>query len=152
MLILASGSPRRKELLKKITPSFTVIVPDMSMSVRSTVRSTLKISPKKNRAKGLRRPCPLSERRGACLRHHRHLDGEILGKPHTEEEAVQMLLKESGKKQIVLSGYTYISPISEVTRSVSTAVYFNKLTRRRNPRLCQKIPAARQGWRLWDPR
>jgi septum formation protein len=39
-----------------------------------------------------------------------------------------MLRKESGRRQIVLSGYTYISEKKEITRSVSTAVYFNKLS------------------------
>jgi predicted house-cleaning NTP pyrophosphatase (Maf/HAM1 superfamily) len=50
MLILASGSPRRKELLKKITPSFTVIVPDVDeRSIDSSV-DPKDLAPKKNRA------------------------------------------------------------------------------------------------------
>lgn len=128
MLILASGSPRRKELLKKLTPSFTVIVPNVDeRSIDSSVEP---------------KDLPEEESRlKAYAIHARYpndevlscdtiviLDGEILGKPATEEEAIAMLKKESGRRQIVLSGYTYISLEREITRSVSTAVYFNKLS------------------------
>ena len=33
MLILASGSPRRKELIKKITSSFRVVVPNVDEGI-----------------------------------------------------------------------------------------------------------------------
>ena len=39
-----------------------------------------------------------------------------------------MLLNESGKKQIVLSGYTYLGKGIEITRTVSSEVYFNELS------------------------
>jgi|LAHS01.1.fsa_nt_gb septum formation protein len=128
MLILASGSPRRKELLKKITPSFTVIVPDIDeRSIDSSV-DPKDLPEEESRLKAYTVHALYPNDQVLACDTVVILDGEILGKPHSEEEAVQMLLKQSGKKQIVLSGYTYISPTREVTRSVSTAVYFNKLT------------------------
>ena len=39
-----------------------------------------------------------------------------------------MLEKESGRRQIVLSGYTYIGKGREISRTVATEVYFNKLS------------------------
>jgi septum formation protein len=39
-----------------------------------------------------------------------------------------MLENESGKKQYVLSGYTYIGKGVEITRTVKSVVYFNKLS------------------------
>ena len=39
-----------------------------------------------------------------------------------------MLAFESAKKQIVLSGYTYLSKEKEITRTVRTEVYFNSLS------------------------
>ena len=83
MLILASGSPRRKELLKKLTPSFTVIVPNVDeRSIDSSVEP---------------KDLPEEESRlKAYAIHARYpndevlscdtiviLDGEILGKPAT---------------------------------------------------------------------
>ena len=39
-----------------------------------------------------------------------------------------MLLKESGKKQVVLTSYTYLGKGKEITRTVRSFVYFNPLT------------------------
>ena len=39
-----------------------------------------------------------------------------------------MLSKLSGEKHVVISGYTIISKEKEVTRTVRTYVYFNKLS------------------------
>lgn len=56
------------------------------------------------------------------------LNGEVLGKPHNKETAFKMLKNESGKKQIVLSGYTFINKNIEVNRTVASIVYFNELS------------------------
>ena len=56
------------------------------------------------------------------------LDGEALGKPKDAEEAKAILKKESGRKQIVLSGYTYIGRGKEITRTVKTEVFFEDLS------------------------
>ena len=44
------------------------------------------------------------------------------------EDAKRMLREQSGQKQIVLSGYTYIGKGRELTRTVATEVYFNELS------------------------
>lgn len=128
MLILASSSPRRKELLKKLTKDFTILPSNVDERILDNV-----ILPKDT---------PLEESRLKAYYIHALypedavlscdtiviLHGEILGKPHNEIGAINMLKKESGQKQIVLTGYTYISKAIEISRSVSTAVYFNELT------------------------
>ena len=127
MLILASSSPRRKELLQLITKDFVVFAPHVE-------EKDLQVSPEQT---------PLQESKMkayAALQSHQHdeilacdtvviLSNRVLGKPKDREAAINMLLAQSGKKQVVVSGYTYIGKGREITRSVATAVYFNKLTR-----------------------
>lgn len=127
MLILASSSPRRKELLQLITKDFVVDAPHVE-------EKDLQVSPEQT---------PLQESKMkayAALQAHQHdeilacdtvviLSNRVLGKPKDREAAINMLLAQSGKKQVVVSGYTYIGKGREITRSVATAVYFNKLTR-----------------------
>ena len=127
MLILASSSPRRKELLQLITKDFFVDAPHVE-------EKDLQVSPEQT---------PLQESKMkayAALQAHQHdeilacdtvviLSNRVLGKPKDREAAINMLLAQSGKKQVVVSGYTYIGKGREITRSVATAVYFNKLTR-----------------------
>lgn len=127
MLILASSSPRRKELLQLITKDFVVDAPHVE-------EKDLQVSPEQT---------PLQESKMkayAALQSHQHdeilacdtvviLSNRVLGKPKDREAAINMLLAQSGKKQVVVSGYTYIGNGKEITRSVATAVYFNKLTR-----------------------
>ena len=47
---------------------------------------------------------------------------------NTKEKASEMLHKLSGRKHVVISGYTLISKEKEITRTVRTYVYFNKLS------------------------
>jgi septum formation protein len=128
MLILASGSPRRKELLKKLTPNFTVIVPNVDERSIDSSLSPKDLPEEESRLKAYAVHALYPNDEVLACDTIVILDDEILGKPHTEEAAIAMLRKESGRRQIVLSGYTYISEKKEITRSVSTAVYFNKLS------------------------
>jgi MAF protein len=128
MLILASASPRRKELLKKIAPSFTVIVPDVDERMIDSSVDPKDLPAEESRLKAYAIHALYPNDSVLACDTIVILNGEILGKPHTDEEAKAMLRLESGKKQIVLSGYTFIAPNKEITRSVSTAVYFNALS------------------------
>jgi septum formation protein len=128
MLILASASPRRKQLLKTIAPSFTVIVPDVDERMIDNSIDPKDLPAEESRLKAYAIHALYPNDSVLACDTIVILGGEILGKPLTDEMAKAMLRKESGKKQIVLSGYTYISPHKEVTRSVSTAVYFNPLS------------------------
>jgi septum formation protein len=128
MLILASSSPRRKALLKKITPNFTVIPPEVDEEIFTSSVDVKDLPSEESRLKAYSLFALYPNDQILACDTVVILDGEILGKPHTEEHAIAMLKKEQGRKQIVLSGYTYLTREKEINRSVSTAVYFNPLS------------------------
>ena len=126
MIILASESPRRRELIKKITKEFTVIPANIDESVLHIPACDLPGELSKLKAYDVFAKCP-NDKVLACDTVV-IIDGQILGKPHSKEEAKNMLQKLSGRKHVVISGYTIISKEKEVTRTVRTYVYFNKLS------------------------
>ena len=126
MFILASGSPRRKELLAKIIPEFTIIVPNVDESLLHIPAKDLPAEESKAKAYAIAATHPNDEVLSCDT--IVVLDGEALGKPKDEMDAMAMLRNESGRKQIVLSGYTYIGFGHEITRTVATEVYFNQLS------------------------
>lgn len=126
MIILASESPRRKELIKKLTSDFTVIPANIDESVLHIPACDLPGELSKLKAYDVFAKYP-NDTVLACDTIV-VLDGEVMGKPHTKEKASEMLHKLSGKKHVVISGYTFISKEKEITRTVRTYVYFNKLS------------------------
>lgn len=128
MLILASTSPRRKELLRKLGLPFTVMSSDADETPvqLSVAPKDLPLEESRLKAYSIAERYPNDEVL-ACDTVV-ILDGEVLGKPKSEEDAVRMLMKEQGRKQVVLTGYTYLSPKKEITRSVVSYVYFNPMT------------------------
>lgn len=126
MVILASSSPRRKELLKKIFPEFGIIAPNIDERALVLPAYELPAAESKAKAKAVASSHPDDEII-ACDTIV-VLDGEVLGKPKDEEGAVKMLLKEQGKEQTVLSGWTYLGKGKEITRTVATKVFFQPLT------------------------
>lgn len=128
MLILASASPRRRELLKKLVPSFIAVVPYVDERALDVVRKAKDLSTEEARLKAYEvfSMNPDDEVLGCdtiviC-------EGEVLGKPKDKEDAIRMLKKQSGKTTKVLSSYTYISKEKEVSRTVCSEVIFNKLS------------------------
>ena len=127
MFILASGSPRRKELLHKLIDDFAVIVPNVDESLLHIQAKDLPAEESKAKAYAVKALYPDDEVL-ACDTIV-VLDGKALGKPKDAKEAKAMLRAQSGKKQIVLSGYTYLGHGKEITRTVATEVHFNKLSK-----------------------
>lgn len=125
MLILASESPRRRELIKKITKDFTVIPSNVDESILHITPHDLPGELSKLKAYSVFSKYPndtvLSCDTVVIL------GNELMGKPKTPEQAKEMLRKLSGKKHVVISGYTFINKNVEITRSVKTYVYFNEL-------------------------
>ena len=126
MIILASESPRRRELIKKITKEFTVIPANIDESVLHIPACDLPGELSKLKAYDVFAKYP-NDKVLACDTVV-IIDGQILGKPHSKEQAKEMLQKLSGRKHVVISGYTIISKEKEVTRTVRTYVYFNELS------------------------
>lgn len=126
MIILASESPRRRELIKKITKDFTVIPANIDESILHVPACDLPGELSRMKAYDVYQRYP-NDIVLACDTVV-IIDNEVLGKPHTKEKAYEMLKKLSGRKHVVISGYTYISKEKEITRTVRTYVYFNNLS------------------------
>ena len=126
MLILASQSPRRKELIKKIVKEFTVIPANIDESELHIPACDLPAELSKEKAYAVFAKYPNDEVLSCDT--IVILDNKVLGKPKSEDDARAMLKALSGRKHVVISGYTYISKDKEITRTVRTYVYFNKLS------------------------
>lgn len=126
MLILASKSPRRQELLKNITSNFVIEVSDLDES--------------QVHADPYHLPEVLSKFKAQkVFEHHPNdtilaadtiviIDGKVLGKPHDKKEATAMLQELSNKTHDVITGFTILKKDFELTKSVLTKVHFNKLS------------------------
>lgn len=128
-VILASGSPRRRELLAGLDIDFTV---DTGNSFEEnfssdTPHSEVPALMSEGKSRGFHRPLEADEilitSDTMVL-----LDGYIMGKPHSREEAVQMLRTLSGRTHEVITAVTVrdISRCETVTDS--TLVHFRELT------------------------
>src|SRR5574344_826748 len=126
MLILASKSPRRKQLLEKITKDFVVMSPDVDEKSFTTINSALPQETSKLKAYALFSKYP----NDAVLACDTIVifNNQVLGKPKNKEDAKRMLHLLSNNKHIVLSDYTFINNKKEINRTVKTIVYFNKLS------------------------
>ena len=125
MLILASKSPRRKELLSLITADFTVRAAEVDETLPAD------ISPKEA-------VLYLSDIKAQAVFDGVHtvigadtvvaLDGEIFGKPANDGEAFSMLKKLSGREHSVFTGVTVISPKAKTSFYNETKVKFCPLS------------------------
>lgn len=131
-IILASKSPRRKELLSTIVNDFKIIESTFD-------ESSIKINNPKKLVKALAQ--------GKCEKVFNETTGvrcvigadsivvvnnKVLGKPKTEEKAKEMLRLISGTKHQVLTGmcikYTFDNElVSQLSFVCSSTVYFKKL-------------------------
>lgn len=128
-VVLGSGSPRRRELLGLLDIDFTVdtshpvdeIVPDgMSPEMVPEYLSQLKAD-----AFTL---LPGDDRLVITADTVVILDGEVLGKPHGEEDAMGMLRKLSGNIQTVVTGVTVRTAERSMSLSATSTVEFATLT------------------------
>ncbi len=105
-IILASGSPRRRELLSMICHDFSVVVSDCEEIVSSAVPEevTIELSRQKAQAVAAGRACAVVIGADTVV----SIDGEILGKPRDREDACRMLRLLSGKTHQVSTGVTLI--------------------------------------------
>ena len=136
-IILASKSPRRKEILSSLNIPFEVIVSDADENSDISDPAAL--------------VCELSKRKGMAVAERKELlpenekcliissdtvvfcDGEIFGKPSNFEDAKRMIKAISGKTHSVFSGMSVISvsnsgEIIENTDFEETLVTFSKMS------------------------
>ena len=127
-IILASASPRRKELLEKLDLEFSVCPADIDESLlpdedagmyplRTAVQKAMAVAKTAENAIIIAADTVVV------------LDDRILGKPKDEKEAKEMLQRLSGREHIVITGIGVVDTVSGRTLSATeqTIVYFHPL-------------------------
>ena len=127
-LILASGSPRRAELLRAAGYAFDVAAADVDESPRGGESPSLyvrRLAAEKSAAVSAKAPA------GAIVLGADTtvvVDDEILAKPRDDVDASAMLKRLSGRRHDVITGVSLRCGAFEIGRVESTAVVFAPLT------------------------
>lgn len=127
-LILASQSPRRQELLRLFGVPFRVEVADIDETMdpqKSPFDEVARVSRCKALAigRGEEDVVVAADTIVVC-------QGRVLGKPHSQEEAVQMLQLLSGRDHQVMTGVTVLCGDREQVFTEVTDLHFRQLTER----------------------
>jgi septum formation protein len=125
-LILASNSPRRKEILSQAGFSFSVLPSDVDESFDDGIsleEVPAILSARKALALGDIHPNTLILAADTVV----ILEGKILNKPSTKLEAFDMLSQLSGKTHQVTTGITLKSPLGIQTKTDTSKVTFRSL-------------------------
>ena len=130
MVILASASPRRKQLMKEqLFPSFSIIVPEIDESLSfkkyKNVRAIVKdIATRKCLKVSQDHPHDLVIAADTVV----VIEKMIIGKPKDEKDAYRMLKMLSNKTHYVYTAYAINKDDKMITNVVKTAVTFNDLS------------------------
>lgn len=127
MLILASQSPRRRELLSMLGVEFTVITADIDETMNPALppeQEVARVCAAKAEAVGRTHPDSLILAADTIV----VLEDRILGKPHSAEEAAQMLRALSGRAHRVMTGFCLYRNGQAETHVEITAVHFRDLS------------------------
>lgn len=107
-IILASASPRRKELLRQIGIPFEVRVSHVEEKINDTQPQAVVEALARQKAEAVFAASPEDTVLVIGADTIVVLDGRILGKPHTEEEATEMLSSLSGRSHEVYTGVCFL--------------------------------------------
>ena len=122
MLILASASPRRRELLSHLGVPFEVKPADLDESLLPSEHATAyveRLARAKARGEGLILAADTSV----------VIDDEVLGKPGTDAKlGADMLRRLSGRAHEVMTGVAVSSPSGVRSKVVISQVHFRKLS------------------------
>ena len=128
-LLLASGSPRRAELLDQMGLPFERWVTDVDESVRAgeapadyVERLAREKAEAGWRVQGTDKVASIGADTIVLL------DGEILGKPSGPKESRAMLERLSGREHVVLTGIAVTNGVRTVCECVSSTVRFRSLS------------------------
>ena len=128
-IVLASNSPRRRELLSGLNLEYTVrVLPDIDESYPDTLKGEeIPMYISREKAKAYRNSMAEDELiitadTVVCI------NEKVLGKPRTQEEAKEMLRGLSGKTHQVITGVCLMTCGLQRTFSATTQVAFDVLT------------------------
>jgi len=132
-IILASASPRRKELLAQIGLEFQIVVSDVEEKITKTVPAEIVEELSYQKAEAVLNS--LSADKDVLVIGADTIvayGGEILGKPKDEQNAVEMLNKLQGKGHEVYTGVTLLYRNAQNGESADTPVIaktFHEMTK-----------------------
>lgn len=103
-MILASASPRRKEILSSLGVNFSILVADTDekCDIREPVAYAEELARRKGQA-----AYKITNEKGSIILSADTIvvcDGEILGKPKDRDDAIRTITKLSGKTHSVITG------------------------------------------------
>jgi septum formation protein len=128
-LVLASGSPRRRQLLEQIGLRFDVEPAEADESVlpgEEAVAHVRRLALDKARVVAARRPDAIVMAGDTVV----VLDGEIMAKPGDRADAVAMLLRLQGRTHRVETGVAVVAPVGrEAAEVVGADVHFRPFDR-----------------------
>ena len=127
-LILASASPRRKELLGLFQIPFAIRVADIDETMDATKSACEEVG----RVSALKAQAVPREDSDVVIAADTIVvcEGRILGKPKTEAEAVSMLSLLSGRDHQVMTGCTVLKGRQMETFTEVTDLHFRPLSRK----------------------
>src|SRR5690606_18898426 len=130
-LVLASGSPRRAQLLTMLGLTFDVVRPDIDETWREGEPPALhveRLAREKAQAVAASRPDALVIACDTIV----VLDGDVLGKPRDAEDAVHMLMRLRGRDHRVETGIAVAAPGQRLESSAEGALvrfrHFDRVT------------------------
>lgn len=128
LIILASESPRRRELLALTGLKFRVVPSDYEEDMTKPL-SPHKLAKFLSREKARSVATGYSNAIVIAADTFILFNGKLLGKPHTLKEAINMLDLLNGRSHTVITGYTIIDTAenTSLSRSVRTKVWLRDL-------------------------
>jgi len=129
-LYLASGSPRRRELLTQIGVPFTVVSAAIDETPHANEPAVAYVE-RLARGKATAGFVALGQTSGACVLGADTaviIDGQILGKPVDQADALAMLMALSGREHEVLTAIALTDGQRCETRYVSSLVRFRQVS------------------------
>ena len=128
-IVLASGSPRRLELLKMVGIGDFKVIADTSDEIitpgLSPEEQVIKLSLKKARnVSASRNKDDIIIAADTLV----YLEDEPLGKPESPEDAGKMLKKLSGHKHSVYTGVTLLRGNKHISKAEKTDVFFREIS------------------------
>lgn len=129
-ILLASNSPRRQELLTQLGISFTtIVIPGIDESFPADLADD-KVAAFITRKKAQAYLSNLTAYQMLIVADTVvRVNGQILGKPKSRVEAIEMLELLSGKEHIVTTAFGIFTTEKSVVKSIHTQVEFAMLTR-----------------------
>ena len=126
-MILASASPRRREILAHLLPAFSVCPATCSEAAdfsQPPDRIVEQLARQKAENVFLQHPAAIVLGADTIV----WAEGKVLGKPKDAADAVRMLRSLSGKAHCVYTGYCLLGPSVDIGGSAVTEVCFHDLT------------------------